>query len=86
MVADYFPFRSELCTSGSNRRNAPNSRRGMRPKGVKLGELPIIIPFLQVHLGGTVSYAPQVPWIRNATLRENVLFGQPDDENRCVAF
>ncbi|KIM43822.1 hypothetical protein M413DRAFT_434825 [Hebeloma cylindrosporum] len=36
----------------------------------------------EVHFGGTVSYAPQVPWIRNATLRQNVLFGQPDDEDR----
>jgi ATP-binding cassette subfamily C (CFTR/MRP) protein 1 len=45
-----------------------------------------IIPFIQVHLGGTVSYAPQVPWIRNASVRENVLFGQPDDEDRFVAF
>ena len=25
-----------------------------------------------------------MPWIRNATLRENVLFGQPDDEDRFV--
>lgn len=23
---------------------------------------------------------PQVPWIRNATLRQNVLFGREDDE------
>ncbi|KAF9042985.1 multidrug resistance-associated ABC transporter [Panaeolus papilionaceus] len=35
-----------------------------------------------VSFGGSVSYAPQVPWIRNATLRDNVLFGQPDDEER----
>ncbi|PPR03716.1 hypothetical protein CVT24_007391 [Panaeolus cyanescens] len=35
-----------------------------------------------VKFGGSVSYAPQVPWIRNATLRDNVLFGQPDDEDR----
>jgi hypothetical protein len=46
----------------------------------------IIFFFFQVHFGGKVSYAPQVPWIRNATLRENVLFGQPDDEDRFVAF
>ncbi|KAH9476201.1 ABC-type transporter cicA [Psilocybe cubensis] len=35
-----------------------------------------------VRFGGNVSYAPQTPWIRNATLRENILFGQPDDEDR----
>ena len=34
----------------------------------------------QVALGGTISYAPQTSWIRNATLRQNVLFGQKDDE------
>ncbi|KAF8962130.1 multidrug resistance-associated ABC transporter [Flammula alnicola] len=36
----------------------------------------------EVVFGGKVSYAPQIPWIRNATLRENVLFGQPDEEDR----
>ena len=45
-----------------------------------------IIPSLQVRLGGNVSYAPQVPWIRNATLRENILFDQPDNEDRFVVF
>ena len=38
----------------------------------------------EVVFGGSVSYVPQAPWIMNATLRENVLFGQPDDEKRCV--
>ena len=45
-----------------------------------------IIPSFQVRFGGNVSYAPQVPWIRNATLRENILFGQPDNEDRFVVF
>ena len=45
-----------------------------------------IIPSLQVRLGGNVSYAFQVPWIRNATLRENILFDQPDNEDRFVVF
>ncbi|KAF4576944.1 hypothetical protein EYR36_004928 [Pleurotus pulmonarius] len=35
-----------------------------------------------VTLGGTISYTPQRPWIRNATVRENILFGQPVDEAR----
>ncbi|KAG9227354.1 hypothetical protein CCMSSC00406_0004107 [Pleurotus cornucopiae] len=35
-----------------------------------------------VTLGGTISYVPQRPWIRNATVRENILFGQPADEVR----
>jgi ABC-type transport system involved in cytochrome bd biosynthesis fused ATPase/permease subunit len=36
----------------------------------------------EVIFGGTVAYVPQSSWIRNATLRENVLFGQDDDEKR----
>ena len=36
----------------------------------------------QVSFGGALSYAPQIPWIRNATLRQNVLFGQQDNEER----
>ncbi|KAG6916304.1 hypothetical protein DXG01_007461 [Tephrocybe rancida] len=36
----------------------------------------------QVVLGGRLSYVPQTSWIRNATLRENVLFGREDNEER----
>ena len=28
-----------------------------------------------VILGGNVGFCPQVPWIQNATLRNNILFG-----------
>ncbi|KAF4621625.1 hypothetical protein D9613_012586 [Agrocybe pediades] len=35
-----------------------------------------------VTFGGKVSYAPQTPWIRNTTLRQNILFGNPDDEDK----
>ncbi|KAF8880183.1 multidrug resistance-associated ABC transporter [Infundibulicybe gibba] len=35
-----------------------------------------------VVFGGTVAYVPQTPWIRNATVRENILFGQADDEEK----
>jgi ATP-binding cassette subfamily C (CFTR/MRP) protein 1 len=38
----------------------------------------------QVVFGGNVAYVPQTAWIKNATLRENVTFGQPDDEDRHV--
>lgn len=38
----------------------------------------------KVVFGGNVSYAPQIPWIRNATMRQNILFGQPDDEDRLI--
>ena len=34
----------------------------------------------EVVFGGSVAYVPQQPWIMNATLRENVLFGKNDDE------
>ncbi|KAG6830040.1 hypothetical protein H0H92_002458 [Tricholoma furcatifolium] len=35
-----------------------------------------------VKFGGDIAYVPQNAWIQNATLRENVLFGQEDDEKR----
>ena len=31
---------------------------------------------------GSIAYAPQKPWIKNATLRDNVVFGQPLDRQR----
>ncbi|KAL5511261.1 hypothetical protein ACEPAH_4476 [Sanghuangporus vaninii] len=33
----------------------------------------------EVVFGGSVAYVPQQPWIMNATLQENVLFGKNDD-------
>ncbi|KZT29932.1 multidrug resistance-associated ABC transporter [Neolentinus lepideus HHB14362 ss-1] len=36
----------------------------------------------EVVFGGSVAYVPQTPWIMNATLKENVLFGQEEDEER----
>ena len=36
----------------------------------------------KVVFGGSVAYVPQTAWIRNATLRKNITFGQNDDENR----
>ncbi|KAG6863993.1 hypothetical protein C0991_001277, partial [Blastosporella zonata] len=36
----------------------------------------------EILFGGNVAYVPQTPWIRNATLRDNVLFGEEDSEKR----
>ncbi|TBU42097.1 multidrug resistance-associated ABC transporter [Dichomitus squalens] len=36
----------------------------------------------QCTFSSTAAYVPQNAWIMNATLRENVLFGQPEDEAR----
>ena len=33
---------------------------------------------------GSVAYVPQTPWIRNATLRENIMFGQKEVEDKLV--
>lgn len=41
---------------------------------------------LQVTFGGSIAYVPQSPWIRNATLRENVVFGQHDDEQKYISI
>ncbi|KAF9255406.1 ABC transporter [Marasmius fiardii PR-910] len=37
-------------------------------------------PDTSVRFGGTVSYSPQMPWIQNATIRDNVTFGRRFDE------
>jgi ABC-type multidrug transport system fused ATPase/permease subunit len=36
----------------------------------------------EITLKGQVAYAAQSPWILNATLRENILFGKPLDEEK----
>jgi ABC-type multidrug transport system fused ATPase/permease subunit len=38
----------------------------------------------QTIFGGKVAYVPQVPWIRNETVKNNILFGEAHDENRSV--
>ncbi|KAI0956120.1 hypothetical protein AcV7_006609 [Taiwanofungus camphoratus] len=35
-----------------------------------------------ISFGGRVAYCSQTAWIQNATLKENILFGQPFDEER----
>lgn len=37
-----------------------------------------------IELNGSVSYASQVAWIQNCSIRENILFGQPMDEERYL--
>ncbi|ETW82987.1 ABC transporter [Heterobasidion irregulare TC 32-1] len=36
----------------------------------------------KVSFGGRVGYCPQTAWVQNATLRDNILFGQPFDEDK----
>ncbi|KAM6956767.1 ATP-binding cassette sub-family C member 2 [Aplochiton taeniatus] len=35
-----------------------------------------------VNVQGSVAYVPQQAWIQNATLRDNILFGSPHEENK----
>ncbi|KAJ7658502.1 multidrug resistance-associated ABC transporter [Mycena rosella] len=35
-----------------------------------------------VKFGGTLAYVPQTAWIRNATLRQNIIFGGEEDEEK----
>ena len=35
-----------------------------------------------VNRYGAIAYAAQQPWILNATVQENIVFGQPFDEGR----
>lgn len=73
----------ELSTSSFDRRNAQNQRQC---KYCMLSNNTIHLiphPFsLQVVFGGSVAYVPQAAWIRNASLRENILFGKKDDEEK----
>ena len=70
---------SELCSSVLDWGDASDEGRGMLPRISHL-----LTNKGQVIFGGTVAYVPQSPWMRNATLRENVLFGQEDDEKRLI--
>lgn len=36
----------------------------------------------KVSFGGSIGYCPQTAWIQNATVRENICFGRPFDEER----
>ncbi|KAF8580407.1 multidrug resistance-associated ABC transporter [Ramaria rubella] len=36
----------------------------------------------EIVFGGDVAYVPQTPWIMNATLKDNVLFGREADEEK----
>lgn len=35
-----------------------------------------------LEVGGTFAYVPQVPWIQNSTVQENILFGSPMNSQR----
>ncbi|XP_022156302.1 ABC transporter C family member 1-like [Momordica charantia] len=46
-----------------------------------LGELPPVAD-ASVVIRGTVAYVPQVAWIFNATVRDNILFGSPFESSK----
>uniref|UniRef100_A0A672I7Q8 ATP-binding cassette, sub-family C (CFTR/MRP), member 2 n=1 Tax=Salarias fasciatus TaxID=181472 RepID=A0A672I7Q8_SALFA len=45
-----------------------------------LGEMHSTKGFINIQ--GSIAYVPQQAWIQNATLKDNVLFGSPNDERR----
>jgi ABC-type multidrug transport system fused ATPase/permease subunit len=36
----------------------------------------------KISLDGSIAYCPQIPWIENATLEQNILMGRPKDPKR----
>ena len=38
----------------------------------------------KVAVSGSIAYVSQQPWILNATIRENILFGEMYNEDRLV--
>ena len=36
----------------------------------------------KIYVNGSISYVAQIPWIRNETIKDNILFYQPYDEER----
>ena len=36
----------------------------------------------KIYVNGSISYVSQIPWIRNATIKDNILFYQPYDEEK----
>ena len=40
----------------------------------------ILRPPVQLREGLTISYAPQIPWLQNRTIRDNIVFGKPFDK------
>ena len=45
-----------------------------------LGEIPTHSGIIEIN--GSISYAPQDPWVFSGSVRQNILFGQPFDEDR----
>lgn len=39
----------------------------------------------RLDVGGTIAYVPQTPWVQNLSLRDNILFGMPYDEQKYTA-
>jgi ABC-type transport system involved in cytochrome bd biosynthesis fused ATPase/permease subunit len=39
----------------------------------------------RLDVGGTIAYVPQSPWVQNLSLRDNILFGMPYDEQKYKA-
>lgn len=45
-----------------------------------LGEIPLVSG--SINISGDIAYVPQQAWIYNATVRDNILFGEKFDEDR----
>ena len=60
----------------------PPLRVGRRaPKSKSIKKYRVLIFTLSPSLQGSVAYVPQQAWIQNATLKENIMFGQERKES-----
>lgn len=86
-AADASPTLSGVTTRcGSGELLAVVGPVGAGKSSLLMAVLREIVPIRgRVHVRGPVAYAAQEPWLVSATVRDNILFGEPFDPDRYLA-
>lgn len=74
MLGDMLYFDDEMVRQFSNAYIDEDTRRHINTLSSRFSGV--------VKFGGSVSFVQQVPWIQNMTIRDNVVFGEPFDEQK----